>query len=460
MSAASAICIPLFDPVEEFKKVAYKAIDRWVEKFRDFFERGTPPTILEISERFSQTKHLLLEACFEGLIKRLAEDSLEQVQAKCPKCGRLLPRKRLDAKKISTLHGSFTIKRPYFYCRHCKYGFHPLDEILELVREAHQLDLQSAISPLVADLPYETACRHFSNLTGIDISEHFSHETLNAIGETAGIETVIPERAEIERKIEESSPGDTQPVLVMAVDGAHMPTRPRGKRDEKRGKGRYKEAKGFRLYLVGADERIVHIASWHQIKDISEFERDIAFIASRIPVEKVKLCLLGDGAPWIWNLYRRYFPEGTEVLDYYHCSEHVYETALLQYGETLQAREWAESVLARLGLDMAGSVIAGLKRMKPVNEEARKSIVNLIRYLETHRDRFKYKEHKKKGFPVGSGGIESSNRFICHTRIKRAGAWWLEENCNAMLRVRCAIYNDTFDKIFEKYKQSKVKSFK
>ncbi len=30
--------------------------------------------------------------------------------------------------------------------------------------------------------------------------------------------------------------------------------------------------------------------------------------------------------------------------------------------------------------------------------------------------------------------------IICHTRIKRSGAWWLKENCNAMLRVRCAIY--------------------
>jgi len=409
MGTALALSIPICDPVEELKKVAYKSLDKWIEKFRDFFERDKPPTISEISDRFTQTRNLFLEAFFEAMVTRLAEESLNQLYAKCPKCQRVLPRKRLDKKEISTLHGSFSIKRPYFYCADCRHGFHPLDEVLELVREVHQLDVQSAISPLVADLPYETAVKHFSALTGIDISSHFSHETLNAIGEEATIETVIPDKTEIEKRINESRSDDKPPVMVMAVDGAHMPTRPPGKRHEKRGHGQYKEAKGFRLYLVSPDERIVHIASWHQIKDISEFKEDMALIASRIPFDKVKLCLLGDGASWIWNLYKEYFPEGTEILDYYHCSEHVYETAFCQYGDTLEAYEWAESVMTRLGLDMAGSVIAGLKRMKPINEDAQKSISSLITYLENNKQRFAYKKHKKEGCPIGSGGIESSN---------------------------------------------------
>ena len=460
MGAALALSIPIFDPLEEFRKVAYKAIDEWTEKFRDFFERDKPPTISEISDRFTQTRHLFLEACFEGLVTRLAEESLKQRHAKCPKCQRPLPRKRVDKKEISTLHGSFTIERPYFYCTDCRHGFHPMDEILELVREAHQLDVQSAISPLAADLPYETAARHFSSLTGIDVSSHFSHETLNAIGEKAKIKTVIPDRAEIEKRINESSIDGKPPVMVVAVDGAHMPTRPAGKRKEKRGRGQYKEAKGFRLYLLGPDDRIVHVASWHQIKDALEFESDLAMIASRIPHNKVKMCLLADGASWIWNLFSKHFPEGTQILDYFHCSEHVHETALCQYGATLQGAEWAESVLARLGLDMATSVIAGLKRMKPADKEAEKAISSLITYLTNNKNRFGYRLHKGKGYAIGSGGIESSNKFICHTRIKRSGAWWLKENCNAMLRIRCAIYNGTFQRVLENYKQSKIKKLK
>jgi hypothetical protein len=48
---------------------------------------------------------------------------------------------------------------------------------------------------------------------------------------------------------------------------------------------------------------------------------------------------------------------------------------------------------------------------------------------------------------------KSRTQFICHTRLKRPGAWWLIDNGNAMLRVRCAIYNGTFDRVFQHYTQ-------
>jgi hypothetical protein len=455
MIMAVAQVISITDPFEEFRKLAHEAVDNWIENLRDFFERGKQPTVTEISERFNETKHALLGQCFKGLLESLASDFLRQEYATCPDCGRLVRRKRIDKRKVSTIPGDFTLARPYFHCRDCGCGFHPLDEQLEIVQELHQLDIQEKIAALAADLPYERAVHHFTSLTGIEVSSHFGHETLNAIGEEATMEVVIPDREEIARRIKELSGGSSRTIMVLAADGAHMPTRPVGGRAEKRGPGQYKEAKGFRLYLLGPDERIIHIASWHQIKDVSEFEDDIALIASRIPQDKVKICLLGDGASWIWNLYKEYFPDGIEILDYYHCSEHVFETAFCQYGDTLDAREWAESVLIRLGLDMASSVIAGLKRMKPADEDAEKAISRLITYLGNNKHRFGYNEHKKQGCPIGSGGIESSNKFICHTRIKRSGAWWLKENCNAMLRVRCAIYNGTFKQVLENYKASK-----
>ena len=41
-----------------------------------------------------------------------------------------------------------------------------------------------------------------------------------------------------------------------------------------------------------------------------------------------------------------------------------------------------------------------------------------------------YKRVKKEGYPIGSGGIESSNKTVCHTRLKRSGAWWCVEKAN------------------------------
>jgi len=54
----------------------------------------------------------------------------------------------------------------------------------------------------------------------------------------------------------------------------------------------------------------------------------------------------------------------------------------------------------------------------------------------------------------GSGGIESANKFICHVRMKRSGAWWYIKNANKILRIRCAFFNNSFDKLFKSYKKN------
>ena len=89
--------------------------------------------------------------------------------------------------------------------------------------------------------------------------------------------------------------------------------------------------------------------------------------------------------------------------------------------------------------------------MKPRTPEAEAAIRALSIYLAGQTARVGYDELRRRGLPRGSGGIESANTLICHVRLKRSGAWWLEANGNAMLRIRCALYNGTFKQIFADY---------
>jgi hypothetical protein len=114
-------------------------------------------------------------------------------------------------------------------------------------------------------------------------------------------------------------------------------------------------------------------------------------------------------------------------------------------------RNLAFAVLARLSTDKASQVIGGLRRMSPHSGAAAEEIAKLITYLDNNRDRLGYDDCKEQGFPIGSGGIESANKYISHARLKRSGAWWVTENGNNMLRMRCAMYNGTFDQVFRKY---------
>jgi len=98
----------------------------------------------------------------------------------------------------------------------------------------------------------------------------------------------------------------------------------------------------------------------------------------------------------------------------------------LQYGEKSQkCLEWVESTIARLYYAEVDNVIWGLRRMKPRDSLTKEEIRKLIGYLQNNRERIHYRGDRIGGYPIGSGGIESANKFICHTRMKRSGAWWV-----------------------------------
>ena len=98
-------------------------------------------------------------------------------------------------------------------------------------------------------------------------------------------------------------------------------------------------------------------------------------------------------------------------------------------------------------------MLGGLRRMPAPSDDAAKALANCWYYLDAHRGRTHYRQLRRGGYPLGSGGIESSHKFICHVRLKRSGAWWYEINSNQMLALRCAKYNGTFDQVFARHQQ-------
>jgi hypothetical protein len=126
----------------------------------------------------------------------------------------------------------------------------------------------------------------------------------------------------------------------------------------------------------------------------------------------VRIALVGDGADWVWNVLRAAFPTGREVLDYYHCSEYVHETAQLQFGDTLKGWQWAETRLTQLADGEVAQVIASLALMRPRTSKAGEWIAGLKQYLIAHEHRVDSKALQRGGLPRGSGAMESANKFI------------------------------------------------
>ena len=98
----------------------------------------------------------------------------------------------------------------------------------------------------------------------------------------------------------------------------------------------WREAKGFRFYLLDG-ERIVHVLSWHQVQNEHDLGDALQQVkdAGLIPEDTVRLCVIGDGAEWIWKHVQALFPHACQVLDYYHCAEYLHKVAKAQYGDSV-----------------------------------------------------------------------------------------------------------------------------
>lgn len=428
------------------------------------------PSLFTLTEAVRAERSRLSGTIVQAYVERTYATYLEQERADCPQCGRSLKARPSRPRTMATMIGSVTVDRPYFYCTTCRHGFYPLDDALGLSDHVNQADVQEAACELALDMPYAQASRYLEKWTDASISDSVLHDLVGEIGRDITVLDVCPTREEILQRIARVGAGRKwKPILVLGIDGADVPTRPdtakgtrpgRKKVRARRGrwKGQWREAKGFRFYLVDED-RIVHLISWHQVQTEEELAEALRQVqqAGLIPEEAVRLCAIGDGAPWIWKLIQQLFPSARQILDYYHCCGYLHAVAETQYGaDPVRATEWLEATLARLFCNEGAGVIWGLQRMKPVSDLAEEAINSALTYFTPRLEQISYGRHRKGGYPIGSGAIESAHRFISHSRLKRSGAWWYTENSNALLALRCARYNGTLERLFDTRRRSHI----
>src|SRR5918999_514262 len=397
MASAAILSLEDFRDAQRRTEVRQRLHDRfdaWLNQLEACMEDRTP-SLEELTQAVFTLRQELTQAVTEGLVEQAHRAALEQRTAVCPPCGQTLSARGLQERTVETLVGAVRLRRPYFYCVHCQQGTTPVDEALQLTARRKQPDVQRAAVQLTKELPYETACDLFAELTGLPLSAHTAHEVTQAVAEGLTVLDVAPSRAEILAKITAGAAGQPwRPILVLAIDGADVPTRPETAKGRRPGRkraratrarwtGEWREAKGFRCYLL-ADDRIVQVLSWHQVQTDEEAAAALRQVkaAGLIPEDQVRLCVLGDGAKWIWNQVKTLFPTAVQILDYYHCREHVHKVGALQFAkDALQEQEWVEAMMARLFWGYVDWAVEGLQALQPRDPQAAEEIRKLIGFL-------------------------------------------------------------------------------
>jgi len=283
-----------------------------------------------VTETVWHIRQALTGSLTETIIEYVHQGEYTRQQARCLQCDRYLQARGPVRRTVETLVGAVQLERPYFYYPACHVGLYPLDEVLGLSPGRIQLDVQKAAAKLVTEVPYDEAQRLFDDLTGVGMGSERMHTCTNHVAEGLTVLDVAPPRDEIARRIAAVAGGRfRRPVLVLGIDGAYVPTRPESARGRRPGQGRqrakralwrgqWRDAKGFRFYLMDG-ERIVHGLSWHQVQTEDQLGEALKQIkeAGVIPEDQVRLCVVADGASWIWKHVRALFPHACQVLDYY-----------------------------------------------------------------------------------------------------------------------------------------------
>ena len=177
-------------------------------------------------------------------------------------------------------------------------------------------------------------------------------------------------------------------------------------------------------------------------------------LAVECGLEQAKqVVVLGDGAPWIWNLAAEHFPGAVQILDLYHAKEHVWDVAHAVFGRSTAAgRAWAThacSLLEEGQNEALVSAISALPSIPPEPGQARSIPERAVDYFTTHAQRMRYPLFCAQGMHIGSGIAEAASKTIVSTRAKRSGMRWTPEGLDALLPLRTAVLNGAYDSFWE-----------
>lgn len=132
--------------------------------------------------------------------------------------------------------------------------------------------------------------------------------------------------------------------------------------------------------------------------------------------------VLSDGSAWIWNIKEDRWKNAHELLDFYHGSQHLWRLGEATQGEGPSAA-WGEPRLHQRRHGQEKKVLAQIAPLKPTRGATGKIIREEQVYFQNQSGRRNYHAMAQRGWPIGSGAVESACRQK-QCRFKRTGQFW------------------------------------
>jgi hypothetical protein len=373
----------------------------------------------------------------------------------CGKAARYAGRRK---KTMQTALGEMTLERAYYHCAACAAGFCPRDRALGLKNTSLSPATTRMVGLVGAMVSFAEGSELLRELAGVPVDPKPVERTAEALGG----EIACDERAVVEPE------PPTAPTMYLGLDGTGVPMRAselegrEGKQPD--GSSKTREVKLVTVWTAeGRDDEgapvrdagsvtysaaIESAATQDTDETPSEFAKRVEREATRRGFDQAEhRVVLGDGAPWIWNLADEHFPGAIQIVDLFHAKGHLWDVAKAIYGAGSDLGEqWAKQRRDELDEGEIDAVLAALGVHAEANDEARKC----LDYVTRNRNRMSYPEFRAQGLCTSTGVVEAGCKTAIGTRLKRSGMHWTVAGANAIIALRCCKLSGRFEDFWER----------
>ena len=355
--------------------------------------------------------------------------------------------------KVETLFGTIELKRRYLHHANSHSGRAPLDLTLDL-SEHHTPAVAKLICQASANAgdSYQEAAAILTVFSGLQLEARCFHRLINRL---------TPELTEALPSLAPCDSAKPIPILYLENDGTGVPFRPeelagrKGKQPD--GSARTREAKLGCVFTQTTTDKDGEPMRDPDSTSYVGTMGDCRASGAHLRAEAIRrglalariIIFLGDGAAWIWENARLFFPTAIQILDFYHAVEHlgVLARALFGDGEFGSAQQslWA-SELKRSDVQGILEQATRLLAASPdLDAQRRETVQREIAYFTTHIERTRYGFFRQQGYFIGSGVIEAGCKAVIGRRLKQSGMFWGEAGAENILQLRCLLKSPHFD---------------
>ena len=392
----------------------------------------------------------------------------------CPRCGGPARYAGRPAKTFTTALGPLTLSRAYYHCPPCQSGFCPRDRVLGLDGASLSPAVTRMVGTVAALASFAESSELLAALAGLAVEAKQVERTAEALGREIA--------ADEEQHVGPGADAELAPTLYLGLDGTGVPMRTAevagrpGKQAD--GSAKTREVKLCTVWSAeGQDAEGVPVRDAGSVSYSAAIEsaatrdtdaRGSAFAqrvereARRRGVDRAKRhAVLGDGAPWIWNLAGEYLPAAIQIVDRFHAKERLSTVATVLYGAPSDLGDaWATARHAELDAGQLSRIVAALAdqhraRRDPTKREA---VRTCIGYLWGNRHRMRYPAFRAQGLCTSTAVVEAGCKVAIGTRLKRAGMHWTVRGANAIIALRCCKLSGRFEDFWERRAERRVAS--